>query len=85
MKGDFVLIRGFEDVPYLCRVWEVIEDTILVVSKEEFINKINGKEHLNPIGFPFRCVYRYTPDAHARLQRGEIEWSNLEAYGREKT
>lgn len=79
MKGDFVVLRAFGG-PAVGRLVEMVEDIVFVASESEFSNLVNGLPAIDPVGFPVRDVFQYTPELQKEIARGEVNWTRFKPY-----
>lgn len=85
MRGDIVIIRTYGDIPLIRRVWdEDGNDIIYITNDEQFQLLIDGKEALEPIGFPRRDVFKYDPELTSFMDRlykeGKWDWNKLDLF-----
>jgi len=84
MRGNIVIIRTYGDVPLVRRVWDEDDSTIYITNDEQFQLLNEGKEALEPIGFPREDVFKYTPDLAAAMDQlvksGKWDWNKLASF-----
>ncbi len=80
MKGDRVIVRADGDVPLVRRVWGADDRAVYVTDEATLAKLAAGAEGPLAIGFPREDVFRYEPEAAARIGRGPWEWSSLSRY-----
>ena len=78
MRGDKVIVRAYGDEPKIVRVWDVLQNTVLVCSEENYHTLVNGKDGLWPVGFPKEYVFRYNPKINLT---NPVNWEQLNTYG----
>jgi hypothetical protein len=76
MKGQQVIVRGFDHKPAICRVWEVGEGVVYVVSDRQYRQLLAGQAAPFPIGFPVEDVFEYSLEVVSELTRPQ-DWSQL--------
>src|ERR1700716_1259814 len=59
IRGDMVIVRGFDGVALVRRVWAVKNGLIYISEENEFRKREAGREALEPIGFPVADVFAY--------------------------
>ncbi len=77
MRGDVVLVRGFNGKPLKRRVWDVGDGLVYVTNDEHFERLTAGKPALEPIGFPQEDVFRNTA---TESLVDPIDWSSLDPW-----
>lgn len=84
MRGDFVIVRAFGGVPLIRRLWDEDDNGIYITNDEQFQLLIDGKEALEPIGFPREDVFKYDPKLASQmnqlLKSGKWDWNKLASF-----
>jgi hypothetical protein len=84
MRGNIVIIRTYGDVPLVRRVWDEDDSAIYITNDEQFQLLTQGKEALQPVGFPREDVFQYNPDLAAVMDQlvksGKWDWNKLVSF-----
>lgn len=83
MRGEIVLVRAFGGKPLKRRVWSVRPGVVYITNEEQFLNMIEGRRAIKPIGFPQEDVFENV-DSHS-LEDELIDWSRLALWNAETT
>lgn len=75
MRGDKVVVRGFQQIPYFVRVWRDLGAVVEVLSDEDFQKWQVGRMVGIPIGFRRRDVFRFED-----LPAEPIDWQAMTIY-----
>ena len=68
-KGDKVLLKGFENRPYVRCIWEERQEHILICSEQDLLAaKENGRSPVTP-GVVKKHCFKYDVELFTRLQR----------------
>ena len=81
MRGDFVIMRAFGDIPLIRRLWDEDNNGVYITNDELFQLLTEGKGSIQPIGFPQEDVFKYDPELASSMDRlfknGEWDWNKL--------
>lgn len=81
MRGDFVIVRAFGDIPLVRIVWDETDKIIYITNEEQYALLSAGKPALEPVGFPWEDVFIYDEEMANAMKRlinsGKWDWSNL--------
>lgn len=84
MRGDFVIVRAFGDIPLIRRLWDEDNNGVYITNDEQFQLLIDGKEALEPIGFPREDVFKYDPELASTIDRlvksKKWDWNKLVSF-----
>lgn len=84
MRGDLVIVRTFGDIPLIRRLWKEDENTIYITNNEQYQILINGKIGLEPIGFPKKDVFKFSPELAPSIDQlyktGKLDWNKLVSF-----
>ena len=84
MRGDFVIVRAFGNIPLIRRVWDEDDKAVYITNDEQFQFLIEAKEALEPIGFPREDVFKYDPELASSMDRllkgGKWDWDKLRSF-----
>jgi len=76
MRGQKVVCKGFDGDALELVVWEDSSSLIYVHSEDQFEARMNGRPHLESVGFPVEDVFIWKE----RLNKTEVDWSKLQRY-----
>jgi len=84
MRGDFVIVRAFGNIPLIRRLWDEDDYGIYITNDVQLQLLIDGKEALQPIGFPREDVFQYDPELASSMDRliksGKWDWNKLVSF-----
>lgn len=84
MRGDFVIVRTFGNIPLIRRLWDESDYCVYITNDEQFQLLTNGKEALQPIGFPREDVFQYDPEIASSMDQlvksGKWDWNKLASF-----
>ena len=84
MRGDFVIVRAFGNIPLIRRLWDEGDYLIYITNDEQFQLLTDGKKALEPIGFPRKDIFKYDPELASSMDRlvksGKWDWSKLASF-----
>lgn len=82
MRGDLVIVKAYGEIPLIRRVWSEGVRVIYITNDEQLKLLENGKDALEPIGFPREDVFKYNQEMaesmENRIKNGEWDWTELE-------
>jgi hypothetical protein len=83
-RGDQVVVRTYGDKPRIRRVWDVFEDSILIVTDENYQKLTAGVAGLWPVALDPDDVFVYNPATFPAETEGvpqpEAFWARLRPY-----
>jgi len=59
MKGDLVILRSYNNIPLVRRVWDVGEECVYLCNEERYAKLLSGKTIPLIIGFPMKDVFEF--------------------------
>jgi hypothetical protein len=81
MRGDFVIVRAFGNIPLIRRLWDEDNHYIYITNDEQFQLLTNNYEALEPIGFPTEDVFKYDQELAESMEdmvrEGKWNWDAL--------
>jgi len=81
MRGDCVIVRTYGGEPLARRVWDEDKHIVQITNDEQFELLTEGKDALDPIGFPrsdvFRCDPELIPSVNQLYRDGKWDWNKL--------
>ncbi len=82
MRGDFVIVRSYGELPLIRRIWDEDEKGVYITDDIHLKLLLDGKDALQPIGFPREDVFKYDPKLAANMEdlykNGQWDWNKLE-------
>jgi len=80
-RGDFVVLRAFQDEPLVRRLWDIGDSGVFVLSDAEYRKRTGGHSSLDEVGFPIGDCYLYNADTKSVLgdyqNTGRIDWGTM--------
>lgn len=80
MRGQLIVVKEFNGVPLVVRLWDFNDSGVFIHSEEEFNRRMNGEKPLDTVGFPFEDVFKYDNDAKQELKRDRVNWKKLHPF-----
>jgi hypothetical protein len=80
MKGQKVVVRGFQEKGYIGKVWDVLDGVALICSPENYEHLLLGEQALNPVGFRLENVFSLPESVELMLNTNpgyRINWLEL--------
>jgi hypothetical protein len=77
MKGQLVVIRDVSGSLLVRRIWESCATGVFIHSEEEWRKRMEGKQSLDPVGFPICDVFQYDDSAKEQIGSSAPDWSKL--------
>jgi hypothetical protein len=74
MRGQTVVVKEFNGLPLVVRIWEVRDSGVFIHSEEEFNRRMRGEKPLDPVGFPYEDVFEYDEAAKEQLKKDRVDW-----------
>jgi hypothetical protein len=86
MRGDYVIVRTYGDVPKRRRVWDVTPRAVFVCTDERYERLNRGVEEIPATGFPITDVFYYDEATFGELlnnyKSDPSSWERLVPYSR---
>lgn len=84
MRGDFVIVRAYGEIPLIRRVWDENDKVVFITNDEQIELLLAGKNAIQPIGFPredvFKCDAELVKSVKQLHRCGKLNWKNLVPY-----
>ena len=89
MRGQYVLLRAFGNKPIVRRIWDVTEDTVYIVSAENFERLTADLSGLWPVAFPRSDVFHYDESLASLCNDGrpltDEAWAQMQLWSPSET
>lgn len=63
MRCEFIVVKSFSGTALVRKLWEISDCLVLIHDSAEFEKRMNGEDHLGPVGFTMPDVYEYDEQA----------------------
>lgn len=84
MRGDFVIVRAFGNIPLIRRLWDEGDYCVYITNDEQYQLLNEGNGSIGPIGFPREDVFKYDSELASSMNQlyktGKWDWNKLASF-----
>ena len=84
MRGEYVIVRAYNDRPFLRRVWEFNKSIVFITDDSQYGLLEAGEKALEPLGCPRKDVFKHNPKLTPVMEKlfltGKWDWNKLIPY-----